>query len=342
MTTNRTVVLKSMPGATIEASDMGIIDAPMPEIGDGEILTRNLYASLDPGVRLALGSGTAYAAASNLDQPLGTLIIGEVVESKNSDFPVGSIVHCAGAIQEYSAITSDHNRWIVDESISPDLSDALSVLGLNGLTSYFGLLEVGKPQPGNTVLVSTAAGAVGSLVCQIAKIKGCRVVGIAGGPEKVARLTAEFGCDAGIDYRGKDAVQLAEAIGEAAPDGVDVYFDNVGGAQLDAALANMNWQGRIACCGMISEYDQADRHVFQNLFQIVGKVLTVEGFLSFTYGLEGDAFPRALREIAGWIEDGRINYHKEIEDGLDNAIPGFLKLFSGANQGKMMVRIADR
>lgn len=339
MTTNRTVVLKSHPGSSLEAENLGIIDAPMPEIGDGEVLTRNIYASLDPGVRMALGAATAYAAALDINMPLGTLVIGEVIESRNNSYPVGSLMHCAGAIQEYSAITSRHCRWTVDEALSPTLSHALSILGMTGLTAYFGLLDVGKPEEGNTVLVSTAAGAVGSLAGQIAKIKGCKVVGIAGGPEKAKRLTDDFGFDAGIDYRGKDTLQLAEAIRAAAPEGIDVFYDNVGGEQLDAALANMNWAGRIASCGMISEYDQAERHQFQNLFQIVGKVLTVKGFLSFTYWRE---FPAALVEISKWMETGQIKLYEDIEDGIDNAIPGFLKLFSGANKGKMLVKIADR
>lgn len=339
MSTNRTVVLKSRPGASLEAENLGIIDAPVPEIGDGAVLTRNIYASLDPGVRMALGAATAYAAAIDINTPIGTLVIGEVIESRNDSYPVGSLIHCVGAIQEYSAITSRHCRWTVDESLSPTLSQALGILGMTGLTAYFGLLDAGKPEQGNTVLVSTAAGAVGSLAGQIARIKGCKVVGIAGGPEKAERLTGDFGFDAGIDYRGKDTVQLAEAIRAAAPEGIDVFFDNVGGEQFDAALANMNWAGRIASCGMISEYDQAGRHQFQNLFQIVGKALIVKGFLGFTFWRK---FPDALAEISKWMETGQIKLYEDIEDGIDNAIPGFLKLFSGANKGKMLVKIADR
>lgn len=339
MTTNKTVVLKSIPGATMKAEDFGIIDAPMPELGDGDVLTRNIYASLDPGVRLALGAATAYADGADVDMPLGTLVVGEVVESRNDAYPVGTLMHCTGAIQEYSAIASPHCQWTVNESLSSNLSDALGILGLSGLTAYFGLLSLGKPKEGETVLVTTAAGAVGSVAGQIAKIKGCRVVGVTGGPEKAKRLTADYGFDAGIDYRGKDMAELAAAIGAAAPDGVDVFYDNVGGAQLDAGLANMNWEGRIASCGMISEYDQAERHTFQNMFQIVGKVLTVHGFLSFTYGEE---FPAAMEEISQWMKAGQIKFDEEVADGLDEAIPGFLKLFSGANKGKMVVKIADR
>lgn len=338
MTTNRTVVLKSHPEGAVQADNFEVVDLPMPEIGDGEFLTRNLYASLDPGVRKLLGEADGYIEPIPVGSPLGTLVLGEVVESRNDAFAVGSLAYGTGAVQEYSAITTPMLRWTIDRSLSPTLSNYMGILGGIGLTAYFGLLEICHPQAGETVLVSTAAGAVGSLVGQIAKIKGCKVVGITGGPEKAARLTGDFGFDAGIDYRGKDAKQLAEAIREAAPEGIDVYFDNVGGIQLDAALENMNWEGRISCCGMISEYDQGERHQFQNLFQIIGKMLTVKGFLSFVWE---DQFPAALKEIAGWMAAGQIKLDEDIQDGLDNAATGFLKLFSGTNTGKLMVKIAE-
>ena len=338
MATNRTVVLKSHPAATVQAENFEIVDAPMPEIGDGEFLLRNLYASLDPGVRKLLGEADGYIEPIPVGSPVGTLVLGEVIESRNDDFAVGSLAYGTGALQEYSAITTPMMRWTIDRSLSSELSHYMGILGGIGLTAYFGLLDICDPKPGETVLVSTAAGAVGSLVGQIAKIKGCKVVGITGGPEKVGRLTGDFGFDVGIDYRGKDARQLAAAIRDAAPEGIDIYFDNVGGPQLDAALENMNWEGRISCCGMISEYDQADRHQFQNLFQIVGKMLTVKGFLSFVWE---DRFPAALAEMAQWMKAGQLKLDQDIEDGLDNAPAGFLKLFSGANKGKMMVKIAD-
>lgn len=338
MTTNRTVVLKSRPKATVQADNFEIVDAPMPKIGDGEFLVRNLYASLDPGVRKLLGEADGYIEPIAVGSPVSALVLGAVVESRNDAFPVGGLAYGTGALQEYSVIDTPMMRWTVDRSLSEDLSDYMGILGGIGLTAYFGLLEIGRPKEGETVLVSTAAGAVGSLVCQIAKIKGCKVVGITGGAEKVALLTGDFGCDAGIDYQGKSARELAEAIRQATPDGVDVYFDNVGGEQLDAALENMNWEGRIACCGMISEYDGGEKPRLQNLFQIVGKMLTVKGFLSFVWE---DQFPEALRQIADWMEAGQIKLPVDIVDGLENAPTGFLKLFSGANKGKLMIKIAE-
>lgn len=338
MTTNRSLVLKSHPDATVLAENFEVVDLPMPEIGDGEFLTRNLYASLDPGVRKLLGADDGYIEPIPVGSPLGTLVLGEVIESRNDAFPVGALAYGTGAVQEYSAINTPMMRWVIDRSLSSDLQQYMGILGGIGMTACFGFLDVCKPKEGETVLVSTAAGAVGSLVGQLAKIKGCKVVGITGGPEKVASLTGEYGFDAGIDYRGKDSKQLAQAIRDAAPEGVDIYFDNVGGPQLDAALENMNWEGRISCCGMISEYDQAGRHQFQNLFQIVGKVLMIKGFLAFQWE---DQYPAAQKEFAGWMEAGKIHLNLDIEDGLDNAAAGFLKLFSGANKGKMVVKIAD-
>jgi NADPH-dependent curcumin reductase CurA len=226
--------------------------------------------------------------------------------------------------------------WKVDPSLCPTPSAALSVLGMTGLPAYFGLLDIGKPKPGETVLVSAAAGAVGSIVGQIAKIKGCRAVGIAGGAEKCRRLIEEFGFDAAVDYKGKDSAQLSAAIKEACPDGVDIYFDNVGGTVLDAALLQMNWQGRVPVCGMISGYDGGNAPQMHNLFLIVAKVLHVQGFLSFTYE---DRFQEAIAELSGWIAEGRIKYRDEVFEGLEQAIPTFMRLFDGSNQGKTMVKL---
>jgi NADPH-dependent curcumin reductase CurA len=204
------------------------------------------------------------------------------------------------------------------------------------LTAYFGLLHVGKVQAGDTVLISAAAGAVGSIAGQIARIKGCTVIGIAGGNAKGIRLIEEYGFDGAIDYHGLDAAQLAAAIREKAPQGIDLYFDNVGGIHLDAALENMNWQGRIAACGTISEYDGGDGTILRNLFRIVGKTLSVQGFLVFTFAPQ---FPTAIAALSTWLRDGKLRFSEDIEEGLENAVGGFLKVFRGENTGKAMVRI---
>lgn len=338
MSNNRTIILASRPAGPLKADNFDIVDQPMPEIKEGQLLVRNLYGSLDAGTRKLFGEADGYIEPIPVGSPVGCLVLGEVVESRHPDFSSGQVVVGTGALQEYSAITPGHMSWAIDTSIKAPLSYHMSVLGSAGMTAYFGILDAGQLQDQQTVLVSAAAGAVGSLVGQIAKIKGCTVVGIAGGPDKSRRLVEDYGFDAGIDYRGKNAKALADAIGEAAPNGIDVYFDNVGGEQLDAALACMNWQGRIAACGMISEYDRADPSTMHNLFQIVGKTLTVNGFLVFTYM---EQFPVAINELAGWISEGRIKVSEDIEEGLENAVPGFLKLFSGGNTGKAMVKIAE-
>ncbi len=336
MTENRNVVLKSRPKAAVSTDNFEIVDAPIPTPGEGELLVRNLYLSLDPGIRLLLGSEDGYIPPVPVGAPMGTGVLGTVVESRAPGFAAGDLVVGRGTVGEYSIVGTGAMCWKVDPKLCPTPSAALSVLGLTGLPAYFGLLDVGKPQPGETVLVSAAAGAVGSIVGQIAKIKGCRVVGIAGGAEKCRRLVEEFGFDAAVDYKGKDLAQLTAALAEACPDGVDVYFDNVGGVVLDAALSRMNWQGRIAVCGMISGYDGADAPQMQNLFMIVAKVLDVRGFLMFMYE---DRFPQAIAELSGWIAEGKLNYRDEIFDGLEQAIPTFMRLFDGSNQGKTMVKL---
>jgi len=333
---NRNVVLKSRPAAAVSMDDFAIVDAPIPVPQDGELLVRNQYLSLDPGIRLLLGSDDGYIPPTAIGAPMGTGVLGTVVQSRAPGFAEGDLVVGRGMVGEYSVVSADTMCWTIDPALCPTPTAALSVLGMTGLPAYFGLLDIGKPQPGETVLVSAAAGAVGSIVGQIAKIKGCRTVGIAGGPEKCRRLVEEFGFDAAIDYKGKSLSELSAAIAEACPDGVDVYFDNVGGMVLDAALSCMNWQGRIAVCGMISGYDGGEAPQMHNLFSIVAKVLTVQGFLMFTYE---SRFAEAIAEMSGWIGEGRLTYRDEVFEGLEQAIPTFMRLFDGSNQGKTMVKL---
>jgi len=337
MTANRTVVLKSRPVGKLRETDFEIVDAPLSDLHDGQIRTRNLFGSLDPGTRKLFGASDGYIQPIPIGAPFTCLVLGEVQESRIKGYAPGDLIIGDGALQEMSIVSPGPMTRVIDPTLSPSLSHHMSVLGSAGLTAYFGLLDIGEPKPGQTVLVSAASGAVGSLVGQIARLKGCRVVGIAGGPEKCARLSQEFRFDAAVDHRGKSVAELADAIQEAAPEGVDVYFDNVGGGHLDAALAAMNWGGRIAACGMISEYDSGGGQTFQNLFRVIGKILTMRGFLLFTFA---ERFPEAVAELAAWVRDGRLTFREQIQEGLDAAIPGYLQLFDGANEGKMMVRIA--
>lgn len=336
--TNRTIVLRSRPSGKLRASDFAIIDVPLPSVGEGQVLVRNLFGSLDPGTRKLFGEADGYIEPIPVGAPVSCLVLGSVVETRDPRFPANSLLVASGALQEYSVVNPGPMTWAVVPDLSASLSNHMSVLGAAGLTAYFGLLDVAKPQPGETVLISAAAGAVGSIAGQIARLKGCTVIGIAGGLEKCARLIDEFRFAAAIDYRGKDSAQLTQAIRGAAPQGIDLYFDNVGGAQLDAALACMNWRGRISACGMISEYDSTRGSVLRNLFQIIAKNLTMQGFLVYSYA---ERFPAAAAELAAWVRSGEIAFRERIEEGLDEAIPGFLRLFDGGNEGKSMVRIAD-
>lgn len=336
MADNRNVVLKSRPVAAVSIDNFAIVDVPIPAPGEGELLVRNQYLSLDPGIRLLLGSEDGYIPPVPVGAPMGTGVLGTVVQSRASGFTEGDLVVGRGTVGEYSIVATDMMCWKIDPALCPTPTAALSVLGMTGLPAYFGLLDIGQPHPGETVLVSAAAGAVGSIVGQIAKIKGCRTVGIAGGPEKCRRLIEEFGFDGAVDYKGRSVAELSAAIAEACPDGVDVYFDNVGGTVLDAALSQMNWQGRIPVCGMISGYDGADAPQMQNLFSIVAKALRMEGFLMFMYE---HRFAEAIAEMSGWIREGRLTYRDEVFDGLEQAIPTFMRLFDGTNQGKTMVRL---
>jgi NADPH-dependent curcumin reductase CurA len=227
----------------------------------------------------------------------------------------------------------------IDPAAVPSVTHYLSVLGAVGLTAYFGLLEVGRPRAGETVLVSGAAGAVGSLVGQIAKLRGCRAVGIAGGADKCRRLTERYGFDAAIDYRGKDAAALAAAIEQAAPAGIDVVFENVGGAALDAALMSLNRGARVALCGLISEYNSATGPVgARNLWQLIVQSATISGFLV------SDFLPRFNEggaQMAKWLAAGQLVVDEHVDHGIENALPAFLRLFEGSNQGKMILALGE-
>lgn len=335
----RAVILASHPIGPITADDFEIGDVPALEAQEGQVLMQNLFLSLDPGVRLMLGvAEDGYIAAMSVGEPMVALAVGKVTASRHPGFQVGDVMVGRGLTAESSVITPDEDPmcWKIDETTIGAPSNALGVQGASGLTAYFGLLDVAKPQPGETVLVSGAAGAVGSAAGQIAKIHGCRTVGIAGGPEKVKRLTEEFGFDAAIDYKGRSLAELTSAIKVACPDGVDVFFDNVGGVQLDAALGCMNWKGRITTCGMISEYDGHTPPAMHNLFQIVGNALRIEGFLVHTYTDRAD---EAIAALGGWIREGRLVFREDMVDGLAELGGGFARLFDGSNQGKMLVKL---
>lgn len=338
MTRNITLTLCSRPQGALKATDFELKDLPVPKPAEGQVLIRTLYGSIDPGTRILFGVADGYMTPVAIGVPLVCLTLGQVVASRDPKYPKDSLMIGFGALAEYSIITPGVQTWIVDQSLSPTLSNHMSVFGPAGLTAYAGLLAGGFPKAGETVLISTAAGSVGALAGQIVRILGCHVVGITGGPEKCAKVKKDYRLHEAIDYRGKSMLELSAAIKAAAPKGVDFYFDNVGGIQLDAALANMNPEGRMAVCGMISQYEGQPAPQMHNLFQIVAKTLMIKGFLSFTYM---DQYPKMWQDMAGWMKSGELVVHEDIAVGLENAPRAYMKLFAGTNTGKSMVKIAD-
>nr|WP_218907581.1 NADP-dependent oxidoreductase [Micromonospora jinlongensis] len=309
-----------------------LIETDVPTPGPGQIVVRNQYMSVDPYMRGRMNDVKSYVPPFALDAPLDGAAIGEVVASAAPDVAVGTTVLHGLGWREYALLDATAARP-VDPSVAP-VSAYLSVLGMTGLTAYAGLLEVAAMKPGETVFVSAAAGAVGSLVGQIAKLKGAgRVVGSAGSPAKVERLRA-LGFDAAFDYHDGP---VRESLRAAAPDGVDVYFDNVGGDHLEAAISAMNLHGRAAICGMISQYNETEPAAApRNLALVIGKRLTLRGFLVNDHNDMRAAF---VRDVAGWLREGTLSYDETIVDGIENAPDAFIGLLRGDNLGKMLVKV---
>ena len=326
---NRRFVLASRPYGIPTAESFRLETTPIPEPGDGEALVRTLWLSVDPYMRWAIRG-----ARTNVGEVVTAEVVGEVAATASPAVAVGQIVVGRIGWQAYGTLAADQLR-VIDPAIAP-IQTGVGILGMPGLTAYFGLLEVGRPRPGETVLVSGAAGAVGSAVGQIAAIKGCRVVGIAGTEAKCRHLTQDLGFDAAINYRTDD---LATALKRTCPDGVDVYFDNVGGRVLDAVLQHLRMYARIVLCGFISQYNLEEPEVApRHSVPLALACARMEGFFANDYFDRQDP---ALRELAGWIEEGRLKYREDIVEGLENAPAAFLRLFTGANIGKVLVKVAD-
>ncbi|MDG9676458.1 NADP-dependent oxidoreductase [Micromonospora sp. DH14] len=331
MTGNREIHLASRPQGWPTENTFRLVETDVPTPGPGQIVVRNQFMSVDPYMRGRMNDVKSYVPPYALDAPLDGAAIGEVVASEAADIAVGATVQHGLGWREYALLDATAARQ-VDPGVAP-VSAYLSVLGMTGLTAYAGLLEVAAMKPGETVFVSAAAGAVGSLVGQIAKLKGAgRVIGSAGSPAKVERLRA-LGFDAAFDYH--DGVR--EALRAAAPDGVDVYFDNVGGDHLEAAISAMNLHGRAAICGMIAQYNATEPPAApRNLALVIGKRLTLRGFLVNDHH---DVRPAFVRDVAGWLRDGTLSYDETIVDGIENAPAAFLGLLRGDNLGKMLVKV---
>jgi NADPH-dependent curcumin reductase CurA len=310
-----------------------LVEEAVPDAGDGEVLVKVLLLSLDPAMRGWLNDVPSYVPPVGLGEVMRAIGVGVVVESRSPHVPEGTHVTGLFGVQEYAALPGDAVTPI-DDGAAP-LATWLNVLGMPGMTAYFGLLDIGRPQPGETVLVSGAAGAVGATVGQIAKLKGCRAVGVAGGPEKCRMLTEEFGFDAAIDYKSDD---LRAALKEKCPDRVDVYFDNVGGEVLDAALGRLSRGARIVICGAVSQYNESSMRGPSNYMALLVRRARMEGFVVFDYAARyGDA----ARELGGWMGEGKLKSVEHVEDGIETFPDTLLKLFRGENKGKLCLKVAD-
>ena len=328
-------LLVARPTGMVQESDFEYREEPVPAVGEGDYLARTLYVSVDPAQRGWMNADPSYMPPIPLGEVMRAGTISQVVESRHPEYAVGDIVSGFFGWQE-CALGSQGLAPAQKIAVEHPLPRYLGVLGTTGLTAYFGLLEVGGLASGETVLVSGAAGATGSVAAQIAKIKGCRVIGIAGGAEKCGWLTEELGLDAAIDYKGEDVDARLTTL---CPAGVNVYFDNVGGSILESAMAHMALRGRIACCGMIAGYNAADPEPApRNLFLLIARRIRMTGFLVMDFA---PRFPEARRDLSAWLADGSLKAREDVQEGFDNIPQTFLRLFSGRNIGKQVLKIVD-
>ncbi len=329
---NHQFQLAARPQGLPKPSDWTYTETPVPEPGDDEVLVKIRYISLDPAMRGWMNDSRSYIAPVGIGEVMRALAAGEVIASKHPDIAVGDHVTGLLGVQEY-AVAHGSAVIKVDTSLAP-LPVYLGTLGMPGMTAYFGLLDIGDPQEGETVLVSGAAGAVGGIVGQIAKLKGARVVGIAGGGEKCSHALEELGFDAMIDYKSED---VTAAIGEHCPKGVDVYFDNVGGEILDAALAHLARGARVIICGAISQYNATEAvRGPSNYLSLLVNHATMTGFVVSDYGAR---YAEGAQEMAGWLAAGKLVSREEVAEGLESFPDTLLRLFSGGNTGKLVLEI---
>jgi NADPH-dependent curcumin reductase CurA len=334
MAVNGAFRLASRPVGLPSRENFEFTEEPVGEPGPDEVLVRVLYVSLDPAMRGWMNDRRSYIPPVGIGEVMRAFAIGRVEASRHPDFAAGDYVSGLLGVQDY-VILGGAGLTGVDPELAP-LPVQLSALGMPGMTAYFGLLDIGRPEPGETVVVSGAAGAVGQLVGQIAKLKGARVVGIAGGPQKCRYVVEDFGCDAAIDYKGED---VATALREHCPDGIDVYFDNVGGEILDAALAQLSRHARVVICGAISQYNATEAMQGPaNYMSLLVNHASMTGFVVTDYYKR---YREGMETMAGWLDGGEISSREDIVEGLETFPETFLKLFTGENQGKLMIRVAE-
>jgi hypothetical protein len=336
--TNRRIVLASRPVGAPTNDDFRLEDVAVPTPAAGQVLLRTLYLSLDPYMRGRMSDAPSYAAPVDIDEVMVGGTVCRVEASQNADFTVGDLVLSFSGWQDYTV--SDGTGLMKLDTALPQPSLALGVLGMPGFTAYMGLLDIGQPVAGETVVVAAASGAVGSVVGQIAKLKGCRVVGIAGGPDKCGYVVEELGFDACIDHRDAD---LKGKLAAACPDGIDVYYENVGGKVFEAVLPLLNTKARVPVCGLIANYnltslpDGPDRTAVL-MGSILRKRIKMQGFIIFDdYGHRYGEF---FKDMTGWLQEGKIKFREDVVDGLENAPEAFMGLLEGKNFGKLIVRVA--
>lgn len=331
---NKQLILNQRPVGAADANTWRIEETTIPTPKDGQILVQIEYVSLDPAMRGWLNDAKSYIAPVAIDEVMRSAGVGKVIASKSSKFNEGDYVVGGSGIQQYCA--ADAIGWVkVDPELHP-LPKYLGVLGMPGYTAYFGLLEVGMPKSGETVLISGAAGAVGSVVGQIAKIKGCRVVGIAGSPAKCDYVVEELGFDACINYKTEN---IYKSIKEHCPQGIDIYFDNVGGDILNIALTQINRGARIPICGAISQYNSTEKPVGpSNYLSLLVNSARMEGFVVFHFSHK---YATAATDLGRWLTEGSIKSQEHIEIGIENFLPAYEKLFSGEKQGKLVLKVSE-
>lgn len=331
---NRQILLAARPEGLPKESDFKLVESPMPEPGEGQFLVKTNYLSVDPYMRGRISEAKSYAEPVAVGDLMVGGTVGTIVQSRHPSYREGEVVVGYWGWQEY-AVSDGEGLQRFDVPGMP-MSYALGVLGMPGMTAYFGLLDIGRPKPDETVFVSGAAGAVGSLVGQIAKIHGCRAAGSAGSAEKVDYLLTELGFDAAFNYREVD--DYAAKLDEVCPGGIDVYFDNVGGKLTDAVFLRIKLGARIVVCGQIDQYNATrPPRGPRVLWHLIVKRARAEGFLVFDFA---SRFPEGQRAMARWIEQGKIKYRETIVDGLESAPKAFIGLFQGENIGKQLVRVA--
>jgi len=330
---NLQIRMKRHPQGMVSVDDFDIVETEMPKLKEGEALVRSLYLSLDPYMRPMMDPVRSYVEPLKIGQVMPGGVVAEVIDSRSPDLPKGVLVNAGLGWQTHGVVSAATIRGMVDAKLGPP-SAALSVLGMTGVTAHYGLLEMCKPEAGETVLVTAASGAVGSIAGQIAKIKGCHVVGIAGGAEKCRYVVEELGFDACVDYKAPDFEAQLEA---ATPNYINVVFENVGGPVLDAVMRRVADHARVALCGNVSQYNSTEPYGFKGMRQVLMHRVTIRAFVIAEHR---DYYPAALADLSRWLKEGKLKYKEDVTEGLASAPNAFIRMLTGGNFGKQLVRLA--